>query len=120
MLELDAIEAPTAGRWEQQSEVSALPGIDNVEDGIGGQFCTAVLDRGQIRGGIGEGPVLLADDEGSVEIFNKGTHSAFAFTKDPGCLKFLDQLRQHGLVVTFTEGQIEGDPQPLVHGVQSL
>ena len=61
VLEIDRVVAPLAGDLEKLLEVVALAVVDDVEDLVGVPGLDAILDRGQVGGGIGEGAVALAD-----------------------------------------------------------
>ena len=58
--------APAARRFEQQFEVVALPGIDDVQHDFGPELLGPVADRRQVGRGIRERAVALADDEGGI------------------------------------------------------
>ena len=66
MHEIDPVEAgqsPATCRLEELLEVLPLPVIDHIQDAVGLPMLHPPLDRGQIGGGVEEGPVGLPDQK---------------------------------------------------------
>ena len=117
---LDVGISPLPGRLEQQPKMFSLPGINHVEHLVGIEFLDTVPDRRQVGGGVGEGPVSLANDERRVVALDEHTDSPLAVGSQPLLLETLDNTGQHRLVMAFSKRQVEADPQPTVDTLHHL
>ena len=65
----------------------ALAVIDDVEHLVGVPGLGAILDRGQVGRGVGEGTVALADDERGLGLLDEDDDRAFALDGEPFLLQ---------------------------------
>ena len=139
--EPDVVEAggggglPAAEDGEELAEVVLLAAVGDVEDGVGRVGALAVVEGGEVGGGVvggavgflhegGEGdPLAVARDEKGVVFFRQGgvgedAEGAFALAGDADGAELLGGVLEPGVVETFAEGDVEGDAEARVDGVE--
>ena len=114
MPQVDLRDAPFLDSLEQQLEVIALSGIDDVEDGVGLKLADPVTDCREVSRGVGVRPVSFANDERSLKAGDEDADGPVAFDRHPVLKEFIDDTGQHRVEPTLAEGQVELDVEPVV------
>ena len=96
----------------------ALAMVDHVENLIRVPGLDAILDGRQVSGGVVEGTVSLADDEGCLGLLDVDDDRSFALDGEPLGLQIGHDRGQHRVVKALAELHVEPDAQAIVKGLK--
>jgi len=99
--------------------VELLAGVGDVEDEVGVPGVDAILNGGEVGGGIHEGAIAFCDEEGGILVaFVEDGDCALGIAGDVLALEVVDDFGEHGFVEGFAEGFVEGDAETGVGTVE--
>ena len=112
--EVDFIEAPGLGGFEELMEVVALAVIDDVKDLVWVPAMGAVADGGEVGGGVSIGTVAFTHNHGRLCGLTEADSGAFAIGGDALGFEVGDDIGEHGVVERFAELDVETDVEAIV------